>query len=226
MKTYKEIKRRGIKLVFVWPDTREWIPQVIQNLDIADLHISWACEDDDNRPICSNHVWMWTPEDPALYFNDVKTIDVSFIGSLNGYRNVRLNYINYLRGNGIPVIVSGGQREHKLDADSYAKQIRTSKININFSESAYPNIHQCKGRVFETMASNSLLLESENVATRRKAVPGVHYIEFKSEIDLKEKILYFLNNSTERNDIAERGYNLYNQKYTAGVYWKTIFERI
>ena len=226
MKTYREIKRRGIKLIFIWPDTREWIPQAIQDLNIADLHISWACEDNDDHPICANHVWMWTPEDPTLYFDDIKTTDVSFIGSLNGYRNIRLNHVNYLVENGIPIIVSGGQREHKLDANGYAKQIRTSRININFSESAYPGIHQCKGRVFESMASNSLLLESENVATRRRAVPGVHYIEFKSEVDLKEKVLYFLKNTAERDDIAKRGYNLYKQKYTADIYWNTVFERI
>ena len=226
IKTYKEIKKRGLKLVFIWPDTREWIPEAIKSLDLADLHVSWACEKDDDEPVCLNHVWMWTPEDPTLYFNDTKTSDVSFIGSLNGYQGIRLGYINYLKGNGIPVVVSGGQRENKLGPEDYAKQIRTSKMNINFSESAYPGIHQCKGRVFESMASNSLLLESQNPATRRRAIPGLHYVEFGTPDDLRQKIIHFLQNEEERQTIAKKGYDLFHEKYSPAIYWSTIFNRI
>lgn len=224
MKTYREAKKRGIKLVFTWPDTREWVLDSIKSLDIADLHVSWACEGDE--PLCDKHVWLWTPEDPTLYFDDTKTTGVSFIGSCNGYRNVRVNYINYLLNNNIPIVVSGGQREHKLNAEEYARKIRTSKININFSESAYPGIHQCKGRVFESLASNSLLLESQNVATRRKLTPGVHYVEFTSEIDLKDKIQYYLKNVAEREGISKCGYEYFHQNYTPTAYWNIVFSRI
>ena len=227
IKTYNEIKKRGIKLVFIWPDTREWIPDAILSLkNVADLQISWACENDDDKPIYKNHVWMWTPEDETLYFDDTKTTDVSFVGSLNGYLGTRLRYVQFLKSNDIPLTVSGGQREKKLDCNDYAKLIRQSKINLNFSESAFPGIHQCKGRVFETLCSNSLLLESNNVATRRRFVPNEHYIEFSSEWDLKDKIVYFLNNESQLKEIAKNGNEEYKKKYSAYVYWKTVFERI
>jgi hypothetical protein len=227
IRTYKTIKDRNIKLVFTWPDTREWVYDAIKILSpYADLHVSWACEQDDKNILDNNHIWLWTPEDPTLYRDDIKSTDVSFIGSINGYNSIRLNCINFLLQNKIPIFVSGGQREKKLSPEDYAKYIRTSKINVNFSESALIGTFQCKGRVFETLLSNSLLLEKKNECTRRRFTPGEHYIEFDNEIDLKDKIEYFLVNEKERIDIAKNGFDYCNKKYSAKEYWTAIFERI
>lgn len=226
-KTYKKIKERNIKLVFMWPDTRMWVYPAIEKLTLyADLHVSWASEKSDEETLCDNHVWMWTPEDSTLYFDGEKKIDVSFIGSLFGYNNIRLNYINYLINNGVHVFRAGGQREDKLSWEDYAQFIRSSKININFSESALIGTFQCKGRVFESISSNSFLLEKENECTRRRFKVGEHYVEFNTEQDLKDKISYFLKNEKERIEIANNAYNFYNKNYSSTIFWKTIFERI
>ena len=227
LKTYKEIRRRGIKLVFIWPDTREWIPDAINSLyDVANLQVSWGCEKPDDQPINNNHVWLWCPQDETIYFDDTKTVGASFMGSLNGYNNIRRNAINYLIQSGVPINVNGGQREKKLDFNEYAKLVRTAKINLNFSESAYPGIQQCKGRVIEIIGCNSLLLESQNEATKRRLTPNTHYIEFTSPNDLKDKVEYFLRNDRERQQIAQAGHECYKQKYSATVYWNTVFERL
>src|ERR1051326_4446062 len=227
VRTYHTIKKRNIKLVFMWPDTREWVYNAIRELyPYSDLHVSWGCERDDNDTLNDKHMWLWAPQNPALYFDDKKTIDVSFIGTLNGYNNIRLNYIQYLVNNKVPINFTGGQREEKLSVQQYAEFVRKSKINLNFSVSAEIKTHQCKGRVFEILASNSLLLESENYATKRRLTPGTHYIEFSNESDLKDKIEYFLKNESERIEKEKNELNIYNEKYTATSFWSSVFERI
>lgn len=226
-KTYKIIKNKNIKLIFIWPDTRDWVYSAINKLnDYADLHVSWACELSDEIVLSKNHIWMWTPQDSTLYYDDLKTIKTSFIGSRRGYNNTRSTIINYLLEEGIELFQAGGQREEKLSMDEYAKYIRTSAININFSESALLGTYQCKGRVFETIASNSLLLEQRNVCTRRRLSEGIHYVEFDTQYDLKDKIIYFQKNESERKEIAKNGFDVYNTKYSPTIFWKTIFEKL
>lgn len=226
-KTYEIIKRKNIKLVFMWPDTRMWVPDSINQLaPFANLHISFCSEKEDNDILCKNHIWMWAPADPRLFYDDTKSVDVSFIGSLQGYNGSRLDRVNFLLQNGVNLKLNGGQRERKLTDQEYAKCIRTSKINLNFSDAALSGIHQCKGRVFEVISSNSFLLENENYATRRRLIPNVHYVEYKNNTDLKDKIEYFLKNEAERKEISQNAYDILQKKYSANVFWNTIFDKI
>jgi len=225
-KTYKIAKDMGCKLVFTWPDTRDWVYPAIENLyECSDLHVSWCDEGTD--PLNDKHMWLWSPEDPGLYFDDEKKIDVSFVGYMHGYDNVRLNHINYIQSSGIDINLSGGKSHKEIEAEDYARSIRTSKINLNFSKCADINTpDQIKGRVYETLASNSLLLESKNDKTSERFIPGVHYIEFDSMENLKDMIQYYLSNESIRMEIAKAGHEFYKKNYSAEVYWKTIFERL
>jgi len=227
-KTYSYAKSNGSKIVFMWPDTRTWVYPQINNLyEVSDLNVSWGCERDDSDILNDKHVWMWVPQDKSLYHDAAKAIDVSFIGSLNGYGLIRRKYINYLLENDVAVNLGGGHHENPLSQEDYARFIRTSKMNINFSRCAdLSTPDQCKGRVYEAIASNSLLLESLNEATARRFVPGEHYIEFSTMENLKDRIEYFKVNENERIDIAKNGYEHYLNNYTAEIFWKTIFERI
>lgn len=227
--SYKSFQKSGAKVVVAWPDTRDWVFDIINRLDpFVDLHVSWCSEGEDEKPINKNHMWLWSPEDDDLYYDDgkEKTIDVSFIGSLCGYNNIRQNYINYLIDHNISIFTNGGLREKKLTPKEYADFIRNSKISVNFSMSGKVSTYQCKGRVFESIACNSFLLEMANECTPRRFTPGEHYAEFTSPEDLKNKIEYYLNHEEERKIIAKKAYDVYQEKYTAKHYWQTIFDRI
>lgn len=227
-KTFNIIKNSGAKTVVFWPDTHPALLNKITELyDCTDLHVSWGNE---SGPAINNkHIWMWAPQDDInLFYKDTQDIDISFIGSLwQGYGNFRIKYIEYLLQNGINVFVSGGSRENKLSLEDYAKFIRQSKIGLNFSYS--PNLgtpHQCKGRVFEIVASNSLLFESKNDKTSLRFIPNEHYIEFTNEKDLLDKTNYFLKNDKERDEIANNAHKFYMEHYSSSIYWKTIFETL
>ena len=225
-RTYNILKEKGIKSIVIWPDTRDWAVNTILSLPQVDLHVSGGAEFD--YELAPNHGWIMAAQDESLYYDDVKTNVVSFIGSIEGYGGVRQHYVNYLKQNGVNIVAAGGQREHKLSVEEYARLVRISKMNINFGHSAKIGTFQCKGRVTEIIASNSLLLEYKCglVQKQLKLVPGKDFIEFESPEDLKNKIDYFIKNENEAKDIARNGYNVYNENYTSFHYWNTMFERI
>jgi len=227
--SYEHIKSKGCKTVFMWPDMFEgWgIPQIEEFNDagFADLHVCWGSERNLSQEY-DNLIWLWAPQDETMYYpveDSEKTINVSFLGSPRYAERQR--YLTHLLTSGTEVNIGGGQREEGLPAIKYAELMRSSRINLNFPEGPEGN-DQCKGRVWEILATKSLLLERANEATKSFLVPGEHYVEFKDENDLIDKINYYLDNPEERSYIAQNGYNIYKEKYNARVFWNTIMEKL
>jgi hypothetical protein len=223
------LKELGCYLIFHWPDAgNSFGSQTIQELgDIASLHLLW---DNGvtytNQPLITGEkvLRMWVPQDTSLYFSDNQTIPASFIGSTNGYWE-RQTLIQHIRQYFPQVEIRGGQRQESLTAYEYAKLIRTSKIGINFSNSL-AQFWQVKGRVFEILASKSMLFEMNNPATASILTPGRDYVSFTSPKDMLEKLHYYINNDSEREKIANQGFETYNKYYTAQRFWDTVMTRI
>lgn len=221
--TLEILKNLGIKLCFMWPDTAEWTFKKISSLEnIADLHVSW-----DNSSLSTtyskNHLSLWVPQDKYLFFPDQKEFNVSFIGGK--HHQDRQYYLSELYKKIPDLIVSGGQNESKLTPQKYAYYIRKSKINLNFSHHPL-GFDQIKGRVYEVIASKSLLLEKKNDLTNKILIPNIHYIEFESIEDCLYKINYYLKNQEEANNISENAYQLYREKYTAEKFWEIIMNAL
>ena len=234
--TYYLLKKRGIKLVFMWPDTSDWAIKQIKLLDsVADLSISWdnprseLTPDNDmiwtvsdkfnpmNLPL--NHIMMWVPQDDQLFRPVEQDIPVSFIGSIYPDR------ASFLDGVKTEIFKAGGQRGNRLTAYEYADLVRRSKISINFAGSPCQTYTQCKGRVYEILASKGLLLESKNKSTSGVFVPGIDYVEFSSVEELDSLIEYYLNNEDERIKIATSGFDRY-QNHTSKKFWNFVLNRI
>ena len=227
--SYTHIKEKGAKTVFMWPDVFDgWgIPQIeeLNQKEFADLHVCWGSEKNTKKEY-DNLIWLWAPQDETMYYpadEDEKTIDVSFLGSPRYFERQR--YLTHLLTNGVQVHIGGGQREEGLPAAKYAELMRQSKISLNFPEGPEGN-DQCKGRVWEVLATKSLLLERKNNAIENFLTAGEHYVEFENEQDLVEKIKYYLDNEEERCYIANNGHSVYKEKYNAIVFWNTIMENL
>lgn len=225
--TYNILKNKNIKMVFMWPDVGiDWgKPEIeIYLKKYADLHVCWGSEG--NIDIREKIEWMWAPQDENLYFplsEAERFIPVSFLGSTR-YEE-RQRYLSYLRKNNVNIEIRGGQREESLTPKQYAELIRSSKISLNFPYCP-SGFDQCKGRVWEILASNSMLLERKNSATSKMLTPGVHYVEYINEKDLKEKIEYYLNHPEERIKIADAGFAEYMNRYTSIHFWNAVFNRL
>ncbi len=223
--SYEQFKKINSKLIFIWPDvSNNWgIPQITGELKpFADLHVSFGCESNLEE---ENLLELWAPQDEKLYYpTDEQDINVSFLGSINNQE--RQLYLFYLLNAGVNVIIKGGQRAEKLTPETYASFIRKSKISLNFPSNAN-GFDQCKGRVWEILASKSLLMERKNKATRGMLGEAGHcYIDYENEADLKNKVEYYLSHEEERKKIAEEGYKWYLRRYSSKQFWKEVFIKV
>jgi len=225
LETLQKIKDLGVYQCAMWPDTGpDWGFRTVEAIgDKVNIHVSWDNPTFINEVDCfyaHNHIDLWVPQDISLFYpQDQQDLDVSFIGSPRYYD--RQVVLQKLLSHGINLSIRGGQREEKLSAEGYASLIRRSKINLNFSLSP-ANFYQTKGRVFETLACRTLLLELKNPSTSRLFTPGYDYVEFSTMDELIGAIKYYSENHEERNKIAKQGYNTYKEKYSSKIFWEII----
>lgn len=209
-------KYQNKKFIFWWWDgAHQCIQHLIQSVQpFADLQIN--C---DGLELPQTKIFF-TPAVERLYYPDKHIYDITFAGRTKTYPD-RPVYTQYLLDNGINLNLCGGHVQENLSTEEYAKRIRQSKINLNF---CYANGGwlQCKGRVFEILASQSMLLESEGPVTPQYLTEGIDYIQFTTEQDCLDKAKYYIEHNNERETIAEHGYKTYLEKYHYNKLWKYI----
>ncbi|MBA1438124.1 MAG: glycosyltransferase family 1 protein [Epsilonproteobacteria bacterium] len=148
-----------------------------------------------------------------------KTIDVSFIGNIN--KASRREYISYLQEHGINVQTYGAGSENGfIDHNQMIDVINSSKINLNFTDSALSTsfdfntntnftigthinskIQQAKGRLIEIYMTKSFCLSQDGPGTR--VLFNDERILFHSKEDLLEKIRYYLQHEDKHRQITE-----------------------
>ena len=130
--------------------------------------------------------------------------ELCFMGSIGSYRNYRSKYISELEKLSIKKVINAtDKRSNFTSNEDYFRILCDSKISLNFSMSVH--FDQLKARVWESLLSGCLLLESSNLQTKYFFVPDLHFIEFGSVSDMVDKIRYLLNNQNEMQDIADSG---------------------
>lgn len=220
----------SVKECVIWPDTGpSWGMQTIQEIgDSVHLHVS---EDfpkgpyHETFPARTDHMMLWTPEDPCyFYYEENKDIDVSFIGSVNMYRD-RMTLLEQLKGR-LNLFISGGQRTTKLSPYEYAELIRRSKIGLNFAMSQTGVFWQAKGRIFEYAACGTLFLDMPNPSTRHFFRPNIDYVEYYNAVDIIDKVTYYLANTEERLNIVKSAYKRYTEFWTAKSYWDLLITKL
>lgn len=228
--TFLKLKNKGIKQCFIWPDTGQgWAINTIYSLEqVADLQVSWDMPTSnfhDKLPKISKYLSLWTPLDNKLYAwkpIENRPNDIAFFGRPFLERQKYLSYIQSKLPN---FTFGGGQREQRLSPECYAESIGNSKIIINFPYHAL-GFSQLKGRVLESMASGSLVLELENKSTSLLFEAGHDYVSCSSIDDMIEKSKYYLNDEKELERVATNGYKKYFNNYTAKHYWDLIFKNL
>lgn len=170
-----------------------------------------------------------------------EVIDVSFIGNVN--KANRKEIFSYLEENGINIQTFGlGSKNGFITHKKMMEVINTSKINLNFTDSAHSTkfdfntntnftigtkinarIQQAKGRIIEIYLTNSFCLSQEGKGTR--ALFDDNRIIFKDKEDLLEKIKFYLINNDVRYKIKNELYN-HSLKYDATRRFKDILPQL
>ena len=174
----------------------------------------------------SKIVQSYAAVDPK-YFNDgglERSINVSFVGPLSSPN--RVSYINFLRTNGINVMVAGGQRQSRISWKEYAGILKRSKISLNFSRNPYDGSSQMKARVLEVMTCGAMLMEEDGEQTKRFFEMNEEYVNFSSPQELLEKFNYYLSHAKDRRGIASAGHEKVTTIYNARNAWCYIFKKL
>jgi hypothetical protein len=168
------------------------------------------------------------PQDTRLFYRDhnvVEDIDVSFVGSVDAPRSDRGRLIQRIRDSGFNVWAGGGRGPglDNLPIEEYANMFRRSKICLNLSFGH--GRPQRKGRSFEIAACGQFMMS--NCCEMFGGKDGkwfeneVDYASF-DDINVIDRIAYFLNNEQERNQIADRIYEKYVNNYAPKHFWKKV----
>lgn len=224
----------GIPIIAIWWDTCwngfwESIQPVLPYVDvhvITDNPLLNFIDPEKDKTYYKRFLPLWTPLDPLIYFNEgcTRDINVSFLGQTNGCRSFRIQYIQYLMENNVPIYCSFFSKTQQLLHSKCVEILKRSKIVLNFSYGVAS--HQLKGRVFEAMLCGAMLMESENSQTRCYFTPGEDYVSFDSKYDLIDKIRYFLEHEDERLEIAARG-ELKARKYLNHTeFWGKVISKL
>ena len=140
------------------------------------------------------------------------------VGFIGNYEKEREKYIVYLIQNNIHVIVAGGgwqKGKHwniirpnyfgpPLYGEDYVKFINGLDIALHFLR--HENRDEQDSRTFEIPACGTFMLAENSQVHKDLFIENVEVVLFSTKEELYNKVIYYLDNSFERNCIAANGY--------------------
>lgn len=191
------------------------------------------------------HLGIYAHTSFALYNGDDyknnhisdKDIDVSFVGNLKNAD--RLEYVNYLKSNGINVQTYGTASDNGFASfDEMISIFNRSKINLNFTTLAESQnyivspptinqrIRQSKGRPLEIALCGGFILSQYAAGIEDMFSIEKEFDLFSSKEEMLQKIQFYLANEEKRMEIAENGYQRALSQYEARSGFKIIFDKL
>jgi len=166
-----------------------------------------------------------------------KDIDVSFVGNLKNAD--RMEYVNYLKENGIKVQTYGtGSSNGFASFEEMISIFNRSKINLNFTTLAKSQnyivplptinqrIRQSKGRPLEIALCGGFILSQYAAGIEDMFSIGKEFDIFCSKEEMLHKIKFYLENTKKRMEIAENGYQRALSQYETKAGFKIIFDKL
>lgn len=175
--------------------------------------------------------WGFNPDIYHLKETPYK-YDVTFIGQVHSNRKA---VIKKLEKSGIEITCFGaGWPNGRIEQDEMVTVFNQSKINLNLSNSSTnkwfrfwkKDRDQIKGRNFEVPGSGGFLLTGTADNLEDYFVPDKEIGMFSAEIELPERIKYFLENDAERESIKEAGYKRCLSEHSYSARFEKIFNTI
>ncbi len=224
MNTLGVIKEMGIPIITIWGDL-----EAQQQRDIAESvkPFIWKGYGTAAKTPVESLGFKYThvPKDPRIWNNPglERDIDVLFLGSYGMGREERQKALQYLIDNGIKLAVGGSEGRDHFSTEEYANGYKRAKIAISFSKAHGMNV--VNARVFEAMSAGAMLIEQESPELANLYTKDVDYKEWINEIDLLEKVRYYLEHEEERKLIADSACKKTRELYSAKTFWEEALKR-
>lgn len=171
------------------------------------------------------HYMNFFVNEKSFYPFNEKGNDITFSGSGNISRYVYLAFIKSLaqkKGYTCEIHVHNRSINSALSPEEYSRLIRESRAVLNLSARAAPGVRVVTGRVQETIASKSLLIEEKNEGVACIFTPYAHYIPFDSKEELAIAIDFSVNCGELVDKITEAAYTKYRREHSSKVVWSQI----
>lgn len=158
-------------------------------------------------------IWLPHAVEPIAYPQKdmIKKYDVSFIGNVGSWN--RVDFLDRMFKE-FPNFIYG-----KKLFEEAAEAFCSSKIVLNISIKDDINM-----RVFEALATKSLLLTNELPTLPYLFKDGEHFVTYKDNDDAVKKARYYLEHEDEAAKIAEAGYKEVMAKHTYTHRLKSVLE--
>ena len=242
--TYGHIKDElKIPVAMYWSESA---PDVVRHADIFAPHVTVNVfiETKDEWRKNMQHpekcVRLFEPRDTALFNStgqEARDIPLSFLGTSFGRMDRALN-LAFLKGRGIGVFETHGQKFNHMVPAGYANLLRRSLVALNFTSAV--TFQHMTGKTIEVAMCGSLLLESENGETPELLDPYADYVPFKEPFhyagagqigfqdgDLAEKALHYAyQKPNEAREIAESGRKKVAERCDGREFWGKLFDLV
>jgi len=194
-----------------------------RKFDYVFFNQSRACNEFGSK---KNTFWLPHAVEPQAYpkFDIIKKYDVAFIGHLQEVENYnKMNRVEALDKlfNAFPNFYFGTRNSGYPEKNMFehaAKEFSKSKIIFNISITDDINM-----RVFESMATGSMLLTNELPTLSAFFKDKKHLVTYDSYKDMIEKVQYYIDNDEEREKIALAGYTEVIKHHTYQMRIQEIF---
>jgi glycosyltransferase involved in cell wall biosynthesis len=216
---------KNLPIVFIWGDLED---DQQRHLAKSLEPFAWKMIGTASKEVVEalGYTYMHVPKDSRI-FNDPKLkrdIDVIFTGSVHQqYRPERYRVLKHIIDSGIKIEVGGSEGGDHYSTEDYARGYQRAKMAISFSKAGGMNV--VNARVFEILSCGALLLEQKSNELAKLYTPGVDYVEWTDEVDLENKIRYYLEHEEERLLIANNGRIKTETLYSAKTFWSEILKR-
>jgi hypothetical protein len=163
--------------------------------------------------------WIPLACDPEIHkrVNVEKIFDVGFVGSYGGAASQREEALLEVKERFKDSFIGNAPYEQM------SRIYSASKVGINYSLNNDINM-----RIFEILSCGAMLLSSEvkDNGFEELFSEGQNLITYKDKKDMIQKIDYYLEHDTEREAIAQQGYELALSKHTYRVRLEKMFSII
>jgi spore maturation protein CgeB len=230
----KELNNNGIKTILWTIDAPVNFDPIIEVVNYYDYVFCGGTEAQEIFEKRGIHNTKWLPfacspefQSPRVLNENEKSAyenDLVFVGSF--YPN-RWNILKKLNGYNLGIWGPYWSKAHcesfgtlsinniQLKHTEWIKIFAAAKIVIvlHFQDAKIP-CYQASPKVYEALACKSFVLVDRQKDVFSLFEDGVHLVSFEGEMDLKNKINFYLKNSNNRKRIAAKGYKEVLKKHT------------
>ena len=203
--------------LLVWTECNDGDPQYSELLDLDCPRVIWDFDTSMHEEFSR---WLWTKfgrvyvanpnyrrdatylpygVDETLYYPGEQVNDVAIVGTPFKER------VEFAAKAGVELVQG-------LYGEAYAAFLRSLKIGVHHHDSGGEGL--LVARVWETMASGSVLVTHDNLSIRRHFTPGINVVLYDSPWDCRRRVEALLNDDEGRKNIAQNGYSEVLRRHT------------